>query len=192
MEQNLERATKIWPTNPAIEDFTSLVEKRTDAVSQRLPEFDRLLKEKKFRDIYIRKEELAPALIQDKERMAKMQEITNQIGKIDLCLVQVRSLKENGNFYMAWDLLEEAAQISLDDSEVGKARSELISHAAEYAASIASAVREEKAGNFSAALAWHLAAQDINPGSEYCAKNIRRTSKLILEKQEVKTSDNNK
>jgi tetratricopeptide (TPR) repeat protein len=182
VEQNLERATKLWPTNPAIEEFTRLVESRTDLVSQRLPEFDRLLREKKYRDIYTRKEELAPALIQDKERMTKMQEITNQVGKIDLCLVQVRSLKESGNFQMAWDFLEEAAFLSPEDSEIGKVRSELITHAAEYAAKLANASREEKAGNYSAALAWHLAAQDSNPGSEYCARNIRRTSKLILEK----------
>ena len=169
MEQHLERAAKIWPMNPEIEAFAKMAVNRADVVSQKVPEFDRLQKGKKYREIFNRKEEFAVALLQDKERAAQLQEILSLVGKIDGFIVSARTLQGQGNGFMAWDMLQEAARIGPDDEAVARARS------------LANADRDETEGNFAASLAWYLAAQDINPGSEVCRQGIKRVSGQLFD-----------
>lgn len=181
MEQHLERAAKIWPMNPEIEAFAKMAVNRADVVSQKVPEFDRLQKGKKYREIFNRKEEFAVALLQDKERAAQLQEILSLVGKIDGFIVSARTLQGQGNGFMAWDMLQEAARIGPDDEAVARARAGLAPLVADYARSLANADRDETEGNFAASLAWYLAAQDINPGSEVCRQGIKRVSGQLFD-----------
>ena len=54
-EAALERATKIWPLNPAVKDFANQVVSRQDTLAQKIPEFDRMVSEAKWRDIFNKK-----------------------------------------------------------------------------------------------------------------------------------------
>jgi hypothetical protein len=67
-EAALERATKIWPQNPGVKEFANQVVSRQDTLAQKVPEFDRLMAEAKWREIFNKKLEYALALAQDKER----------------------------------------------------------------------------------------------------------------------------
>jgi hypothetical protein len=181
MEQHLERAAKIWPMNPEIEAFAKMAVGRADVVSQKVPEFDRLQKGKKYREIFNRKEEFAVALLQEKERAAQLQEIVTLVARIDGYIVSARTLQGQGNGFMAWDMLQEAMRIGPDDEAVARARASLAPLVADYSRSLANADREETEGNFAVGLSWYLLAQDINPGSEICRQGIKRLSGQLFE-----------
>jgi hypothetical protein len=182
VEQQLERAAKIWPQNPAIEDFTRLVENRTDVAAQKIPEFDLLLKDGKLREIFKQKEVFALALLQDKERTEKLKAALEKTGKVDTAIMQAKVLKDQGNGYMAWDALQIATEISADDPELGRARMDLAPAVADYTRALANAEKEEKSAHYAASLAWYLAAQDLNVGSELCRQAVKRLSAEMLEK----------
>jgi tetratricopeptide (TPR) repeat protein len=181
VEQQLERAAKIWPQNPAIEDFTRIVENRADAASQKVPEFDALLKEGKLRDIFKQKEVFALALLQDKGRTEQLTAALEKVGRVDAAIVQARILKDQGNGYTAWDALQLASGISPDDPELGRARRDLAPLIADYTRAVVNAEKEDRAAHNAASLAWYLAAQDLNTGSELCRQAVKRLSVSVLE-----------
>ncbi len=180
-EKNIERATQIWPQNPAIKEFATQIVNRADLLSQKVPEFDRLYQNGKLREIYERKEEFAVALMQDKERGDQLRDILKKVGGIDALLMNAKVLAGQGNACMAWDVLQEAARLGGNDVELARARSELAPLVGVYANMLAVAERDEKAGNYSAAAVNLLAAQDINPASEYCRQAIQRVSALLMQ-----------
>jgi hypothetical protein len=178
---HLERATKIWPANPGVKDFAMRVREHANQLAQKIPEFDRLLAEGNLRSIYNRKEEFGLAFLQDKERAEKLKTISNNLGRIDAALLQSQILKKQNNTYVAWDVIEEAAQFGATDPELGKARAELAAAASKYASLLSEARRNEEAGNFAAALTAFLAAEDLNRGSEFCRNGIQRLSNSLIE-----------
>lgn len=185
-EAQIERAAKIWPTNPAIKDFAQQVLNQADILAQKVPEFDRLLQGGRYREIYNRKEEFAVALLQDKERAEKLKNVLRDVGQIDGYLLNAKALSSQGNGYMAWDVLQEATRFGASDPELAKARSEMAPEVANYASLLANAERSEKSGNYAASLAAYLAAQDLNQGSEFCRQGIKRLSALLLDQTVVR------
>ncbi|MDR1497088.1 MAG: hypothetical protein LBS59_01550 [Puniceicoccales bacterium] len=185
-EQNVERAAKFWPSNPMLEEFANMAVARAEGVAQKIPEFDRLEKDGKTREIYTRKEEFAMVLFQDKERSEKLRIIIERALRINGMLEQAKLLKKQGNPFMAWDVLHEAAKLGPEDTEVLKAHSDFAATAAEYARCLDNAERQEAMGNFSASLAWYLSAGDMNPTSELCQRGIKRTGEALLNNARTK------
>ncbi|MDR2845291.1 MAG: hypothetical protein LBV28_04260 [Puniceicoccales bacterium] len=176
----LEKAREIWPTNPAIREFSTQIVNRANELLNKVPEFDRLLSGSAFRELYNRKEEFGIALHQDKERLGKLSEIVKQVGQIEIALLQVKALTSQGNNYTAWDVLQEARERFGEDAELGKAITEMAPAIANYARLLNDAARDERDGNLATSLASFLAAQDLNPNSETCRKGILRLSKNLL------------
>ncbi|MDR2983177.1 MAG: hypothetical protein LBV12_13175 [Puniceicoccales bacterium] len=179
-EDQLTVATKIWPTNPSVRDFMTEVVNRSDLLSQKVPEFDRLYQGGKFRDIYNRKEEFGIALMQDKDRSAKLMTVVNQVGEIENRIMQARTLSRQGNNYLAWDVLQMATAVGSDDPELGKIYIELAPSVSNYARLLDSGAKNEKEGNYAASLSDYLAAQDLNQTSETCQQHVSRLSALMM------------
>ncbi len=179
--EQLALAAKIWPLNPGIKNFMTEMTGRVDLVSQRMPEFDRLHDSGKFRELFERKEEFALALIQDKPRMDKLNEVLRRIGRIEALAEQAEALAAQGNRYLAWDAVQEASKCAPDDSRVAALRSRYAAQVADYAKLLADAARAEGEGRNGAALAAYLAAQDLNRGSKFCQEAVDRLSRAALE-----------
>ncbi|MDR2983129.1 MAG: hypothetical protein LBV12_12915 [Puniceicoccales bacterium] len=177
----LEQAAKTWPSNPAIEELAQQAVDRTDALAQRVPEFDQLHKAGKYRDIFNRKEEFAVALLQDEARAAQLKEVVAKIGKIEGYILNAKVLSGQGNSYMAWDVLQTAIQEEVDDPELSKICAGMAPLVANYAQALALAKKHEENGDRAVSLAEYLAAQDMNQGSEICRQGIQRLSGLMLE-----------
>jgi len=177
----LERATRIWPLNPGIRNFMTKIRERADQLSRLVPEFDDLHKRAKLREIYERKNEFGLALAQHKERLAKLETIINNLGKIDFLIVAAESMAKDGKPYSAWDILENARAFGASDPKLAQALAELTPRAAQYVAVLRAAADAEKNGEYAAALTAYLAAADLNPPSELCRNNIKRLSTLLLE-----------
>ncbi|MDR0535021.1 MAG: hypothetical protein LBG65_01470 [Puniceicoccales bacterium] len=180
VKNHLTAAAKIWPTNPALNDFARRVRERTNQIAQMTPEFDRLLSENAHRSIFNRKQEFALALMGDEVRARKLKEIVERLGKIDAILFQARTFHKQNNTCPAWDLAQEAAKLEAGDPEISKAITELAPAAAAYARLLDQARASEQEGHLAVALTAMLAAQELNQGSELCRTTIQRLTQSLL------------
>jgi len=187
-EAALERATKIWPQNPAVKDFANQVVSRQDTLAQKIPEFDRLVAEAKWRDIFNKKLEFALALAQDKARSEKLRQVVNRIGELDANIQKAAVLASQNNPYLAWDVIVETSRAEPDDLVLAKTRSEIAPLVADYARIIGLAEKLEKDGGETAALVAWLQAQDLNPASPACGAAIKRLAASLAQAAPAKAS----
>jgi hypothetical protein len=187
-EAALERAAKIWPQNPGVKDFATQVVSRQDTLAQKIPEFDRLFAESKWRDIYNKKLEYALALAQDKERSEKLRKVVNRVGELDANIQKASVLASQNNPYLAWDVIVEVYKTESDDLVLAKTRSDIAPLVANYAQLIGLAEKLEKDGAEAAALTAWLSAQDLNPASPACGAAVKRLAKSVAESAVIRAT----
>ena len=187
-EAALERAAKIWPQNPGVKDFANQVVSRQDTLAQKVPEFDRLFAESKWRDIYNKKLEYALALAQDKERSEKLRKVVNRVGELDANIQKASVLASQNNPYLAWDVIVETYKTESDDLVLAKTRSDIAPLVANYAQLIGQAEKLEKDGAEAAALTAWLSAQDLNPASPACGAAVKRLAKSVAESAVIRAT----
>ena len=186
-EAALERATKIWPQNPGVKEFANQVVSRQDTLAQKVPEFDRLMAEAKWREIFNKKLEYALALAQDKERSDKLRKVVQRVGELDANIQKASMLAAQNNPYLAWDVIVEAHKTDSDDLVLAKTRSDIAPLVAGYAQLIGRAEKLEKEGAEAAALAAWLAAQDLNPASPACGAAVKRLARSVAESAVIRS-----
>ena len=186
-EAALERATKIWPQNPGVKEFANQVVSRQDTLAQKVPEFDRLMAESKWREIFNKKLEYALALAQDKERSDKLRKVVQRVGELDANIQKALMLATQNNPYLAWDVIVEAYKIDSDDLVLAKTRSDIAPLVAGYAQLIGRAEKLEKEGAEAAALAAWLSAQDLNPASPACGAAVKRLARSVAESAVIRS-----
>ena len=187
-EAALERAAKIWPQNPGVKDFANQVVSRQDTLAQKIPEFDRLFAESKWRDIYNKKLEYALALAQDKERSEKLRKVVNRVGELDANIQKASVLASQNNPYLAWDVIVEVYKTESDDLVLAKTRSDIAPLVANYAQLIGLAEKLEKDGAEAAALTAWLSAQDLNPASPACGAAVKRLARSVAESAVIRST----
>jgi hypothetical protein len=187
-EKALERATKIWPQNPRVKEFATQVVSRQDTLAQKIPEFDRLMTEGKWREIFNKKLEYALALAQDKERSDKLRQVVQRVGELDANIQKAAMLASQNNPYLAWDVIIEVYKTESDDLVLAKTRSDIAPLVAGYAQLIGQAERLEKEGAEAAALAAWLSAQDLNPASPVCGAAVKRLARAVAESAIVRAT----
>jgi hypothetical protein len=187
-EAALERAALIWPQNPGVKDFATQVVSRQDTLAQKIPEFDRLFAESKWRDIYNKKLEYALALAQDKERSEKLRKVVNRVGELDANIQKASVLASQNNPYLAWDVIVEVYKTESDDLVLAKTRSDIAPLVANYAQLIGLAEKLEKDGAEAAALTAWLSAQDLNPASPACGAAVKRLAKSVAESAVIRAT----
>ena len=186
-EAALERATKIWPQNPGVKEFANQVVSRQDTLAQKVPEFDRLMAEAKWREIFNKKLEYALALAQDKERSEKLRKVVNRVGELDANIQKAAMLAAQNNPYLAWDVIVETYKTDSDDLVLAKTRSDIAPLVAGYAQLIGRAEKLEAEGAEAAALSAWLAAQDLNPASPTCGAAIKRLARSVAESAVIRS-----
>jgi hypothetical protein len=186
-EAALERATKIWPQNPGVKEFATQVVSRQDTLAQKIPEFDRLMAEAKWREIFNKKLEYALALAQDKERSEKLRKVVQRVGELDANIQKASMLAAQNNPYLAWDVIVEIYKTESDDLVLAKTRSDIAPLVAGYAQLIGRAEKLEKEGAEAAALAAWLAAQDMNPASPTCGAAVKRLARAVAESAVIRS-----
>jgi hypothetical protein len=186
-EAALALATKIWPQNPGVKEFANQVVSRQDTVAQMVPQFDRLVTEAKWRDIFNKKLEYALALAQDKERSDKLRKIVQRVGELDANIQKASMLAAQNNPYLAWDVIVEAYKTESDDLVLAKTRADIAPLVSDYSQLIGRAEKLEREGANAAALAAWLSAQDLNPASPTCGAAVKRLARAVAESAVIRS-----
>ncbi|MEO0795090.1 MAG: hypothetical protein AAFX93_08010 [Verrucomicrobiota bacterium] len=179
-ESNLEKATQIWPLNPAIKSFTTNMANRADIGTQATLMFDELITREDYRAIYDKSAEFTAALIQDLERSKLLKEAATSVGRVDFIIAGARELDNQGNSYAAWEALVGAEEILPDDPELARVKAKMAPRVADFVGSLDMAEQAEDKEQYAISLSRLLEAQDIYPTSKICHHGIERVSKKLM------------
>lgn len=179
-ERNLQEATMIWPTNPAIKEEFNLLADSGDVMQQARLEFDRLLGTQSYRQIFSNKARFLAATVDDPDRQKALNEIVGNIQEIETVLKQAETLKNAGNGYAAWEIVEKTFQKFPDDVALSAKRSDYATDVADFVTALKKAETLEDRGQKGSSLAWFLSARRIYPQSENAASGIKRLVDAIM------------
>ena len=193
--QEVQKAMEVWPQNPKLAEFDKLVETGSGmAVAKN--DFDRLVSEANYREIFKRQYELAPAIAGDANREEAFKQIITNLGKIEQALGKASEFSKAGQKEAAWEQLAEIRKDFPDDPKLGSELERLAPDVAEFTKALMTAreFEERRDKQIGSALSWYLKARSIYPRSEMAEQGIDRMLQQILpdDRSSAKASDSDK
>ena len=179
--EKIRAAAEIWPTNPKLMEFRSLVNNSGGLVLIR-NDFDRLLTEGNFREIARRQYEIAPAIQGDPKREDAFKQIMTNLTKIETALGKASEFSKMGQDCAAWEQLAKMRQDFPDDPKLGRELELLAPKVAEFTHALDKAKQFENRTpkQVGSALAWYLKARSIHPQSDLAEAGAKRLTDEIL------------
>ena len=185
----IKAAAEIWPTNPKLKEFRTLVSNSSGLVTAR-NDFDRLLGEGNFREIARRQYEIAPVIQGDANREDAFKQIMTNLTKIEAALGKASEFSKMGQDYAAWEQLAELREQFPDDPKLGRELELLAPKVADFTRALDKANQFEKRSpkQVGSALSWYLKARSIYPQSNLADAGAKRLSNEILPPDDGSTS----
>ena len=173
LETEMKAATEIWPTNPDLANFSGELVKGSDMKSQGIMEFDRLISQKGYRQIFDNKLQLAIAVQGDAVREKDLEKVLNDMGRVEIVMGGAKELAATSPA-AAWEKVEREAKLFPDDNALSKLRADLGIQASEFVTAIERGRQHEEKKQTGSALAWYLKAKRMHPPSELAQAGIKR------------------
>jgi tetratricopeptide (TPR) repeat protein len=191
----VQKAMEVWPQNPKLAEFDKLVETGSGmAVAKN--DFDRLVSEANYREIFRRQYELAPAIAGDANREEAFKQIITNLGKIEQALGKASEFSKAGQKEAAWEQLAGIRKDFPDDPKLGSELERLAPDVAQFTKALMTAreFEERRDKQVGSALSWYLKARSIYPRSEMAEQGIERMLQQILpdDRSSAKASDSDK
>jgi hypothetical protein len=179
--EKIKAATEIWPTNPKLGEFRSMINTGSGLVVIR-NDFDRLLGEGNYREIARRQYEIAPAIQGDATREDAFRQIMDNLAKIETALGKAGEFGKVGQNYAAWEQLAEIREQFPDDPKLGREMELLAPKVADFTKALDQARQFENRspGQTGTALSWYLKARGIYPQSKLAENGVKRLVGQIL------------
>lgn len=177
----VQKAMEVWPQNPKLAEFDKLVETGSGmAVAKN--DFDRLVSEANYREIFRRQYELAPAIAGDATREEAFKQIITNLGKIEAALGKASEFSKAGQKEAAWEQLATIRKDFPDDPKLGSELERLAPDVADFTKALMTArdFEERRDKQVGSALSWYLKARSIYPRSEMADQGIERMLEQIL------------
>lgn len=178
--EEFQAAAEAWPGNPDLEANATTFFEGQDSRTQALQEFDRLVAESNYRQIFDKQVALAPALKDDLKRQEEFKTALEKIKAAEMALEKANLLRANGDVFGAWEAVELASADLPNDIKLNALRGELSGKGAEFVAAITKAKDAEAKQQLGFSLTWYAIAQQHYPASQMANKAIERLSEQIL------------
>lgn len=188
--EKIRAAAEIWPTNPKLEEFRSLVGKSSELVTIR-NDFDRLLGEGNYREIYKRQYEIATAIQGDATREDAFKQIMTNLMTIEAAIGKASEFSKQGQSYAAWEQLAELREQFPDDPKLGRELELLAPQVADFTKALDKARQFENRPDkqIGSALSWYLKARSIHPQSKLAEEGVKRLVQEILPSETTAPTD---
>lgn len=179
--EKIRQATEMWPTNPKLDEFRSLISSSSVLVIAR-NDFDRLLSERNFREIARRQYEFAPAIQGDPAREDAFRQIITNLTKIETALGKAGEFSKMGQDYAAWEQLAELREEFPDDPNLGRELELLAPKVADFTIALDRARQFENRTpkQTGSAMAWYLKARELHPQSKFAEEGVNRLLTEII------------
>ena len=180
LKESLTAATELWPMNPALAEFSEKIFDQGDVQLRALNDFDTLLSQKSYRQIFDDQARFIAAIALHPDREPKLKQVLLNIQTIEAALLRAQEMKRQSNFAGAWESVEKIAPDFPDDTKLNQMRADLTSLAADFVRTVRTAQELEKKEQVGSSLAWFLKAQKIYPASDFATEGVGRLKKRIL------------
>jgi hypothetical protein len=180
LEAELTAATELWPRNPALAELSNKIFSQGDIQQKAVIDFDQLLSQKNYRQIYEDSGRYIAAIGFYPEKQSQLKQVLESMKTIEGALMRADEMVKQNNYPGAWESVEKIAQQFPDDTKLSKTRADLTPHAADFVRTLQDAQDLEKRDQVGASLAHYLKAKKIYPGSEFAGDGIDRLVKKIL------------
>jgi len=180
LEAELAAATAIWPRNPELRDVSTMIFSQGNEQNKAQVDFDQLLSQKNYRQIFDDKERFIAAMAFDPERQDQLRQVLADMTKIESAIIRAQEIEKRGDFAGAWESAETAFQAYPMDPKLNQLRANLTTKAADFVRALRRAEELEQNGQIGSSLAWFLKAQQEYPNSEFARKGIERLTNEIL------------
>lgn len=180
LEAELTTATEIWPRNPQLADVAGMIFTQGNSQNKALVDFDQLLSQKNYRQIFDDKERFIAAVAFAPDRQAQLRKVLDDMTEIEGSIIRAQEIEKRGDFAGAWESAESAFTRFPNDSKLNTLRANLTTKAADFVRALRRAEELEKRGQPGSSLAWFLKAQQEYPNSDFAREGIERLTKEIL------------
>jgi tetratricopeptide (TPR) repeat protein len=179
--EEIKKAMEVWPQNPKLAEFDQLVEAGGAMVTAK-NDFDRLLSENNYRQIFTDQYRIAPAIQNDPQRMEAFKQIIGNLTSIEASIGKANEFSKMGQDYAAWEQLALVREKFPDDPKLGRELELLAPKVADFTKALDRARQFEKRTpkQTGSAMAWYLKAQKIYPQSELAEQGVLRLLDEIL------------
>ncbi|MCE0499501.1 MAG: hypothetical protein LV481_16290 [Methylacidiphilales bacterium] len=173
-------AAEEWPGNPDLQTSASAFFNTEDAQNENTSEFDQLVKEQNYREIFDKKLAFAVAVRGDATREQQLKDALTIVQKAEMASEKANMLVMNGDVDGAWETIELAAKDWPDDTKLNKLLANLSERSADFVSAVDKARDAEAKKELGYSLTWYVNAQSIYPASTIAHEGIDRVSKQIL------------
>lgn len=173
LEAEMKAATEIWPTNPDLAGFSGELVKGSDMRSQAIMEFDRLLSQRNYRQIFENKALFIGSMSDDLTRKEQLEKVLNDMGRLELVIGGAKEMASSSP-PAAWERVEKEAKQFPDDSVLSKLRADLGVKASSFVNAIENGRQHEERQQVGSAIAWYLKAKRMHPASDFARDGIKR------------------
>jgi hypothetical protein len=180
LETELTQAVEIWPRNPALKEFTDVLENNGSAQQRALADLDQLISQHNYRQIFDDKIRFIAAVAMDPKRAEQLQKVLADMQKIETALMEADARSKQGDYAGAWENVETVYKDFPDDSKLNGVRATLTTEVPDFVHTLRTAEDLEQKDQVGSSLAWYLKAQKIYPSSEFAHEGIDRLVKKIL------------
>jgi hypothetical protein len=180
LEAALTAATEAWPRNPELTEVAKLIFSQGDVQQKAVIDFDQLLGQKNYRQIYTDSARFIAALATFPERQKQLQEVLEHMKSIETALMRADEMARQSNYAGAWESVEKAFAQFPDDTRLNQQRATLTTQAADFVRTVRTAQDLEKQDQVGSSLAWYLKAQKLYPQSEFAGEAVGRLVKRVL------------
>jgi hypothetical protein len=180
LEAALTAAADVWPRNPELADVSKLIFDQGDMAQKAIVDFDSLVSQKNYRQIYTDSARYIAALATYPERRTQLEQVLEHMKAIETALMRADEMARQSNYAGAWESVEQAYAKFPDDTRLNEKRANLATQAAGFVSTLRAAQDLEKKDQVGSSLAWYLKAQKTYPQSEYAGEAITRLVKRIL------------
>ena len=183
VKEEIQAAAEIWPTNPKLREFSDLLDKSGAVVVAR-NDFERLLREQNFREIFDRRFEFAPAVNGNATNEDAFKTVIKNIIDIEKAIEIARAADKRGNSFYAYEALAElrSQQEYSKDPKLGEEMETIIPKVSTFVNALQQArnFEDSRRDQTGSAMAWYLKALKIYPDSEMAEEGFQRLLDKVL------------
>lgn len=180
LETELRAATEIWPRNPSLAEVSGQIFSQADVQGRALLDFDQLLGQKNYRQIFDDRMRFIAATAMHPERQEQLRQVLDNMSTVEAAIIRSQEIEKRGDYAGAWESAERAFRENPDDNKLNQLRSDLTTRAADFVRALREAQNLEAKKQPGSSLAWYLKAQKEYPPSEFARDGIQRLTKEIL------------
>lgn len=180
LQAELKAATEIWPRNPQLAEVAKLIFTQADVQSRALVDFEQLVSQKNYRQIYDDRMRFIAATAMYPEKQEQLQKVLEDMQAIQTAIIQAQEIEKRADYAGAWESAEKVFRKFPDDNKLNQIRANLTTKAADFVHAIRQAEELEEKRQLGSSLSWYLKAQDEYHASEFAKDGIQRVTKQIL------------